>query len=91
MNFKEELKTLEIPKKGILIIKSDDLDEETISTIVKGLKEKCDFEGAVIAIGIQDDVFLLTENTEIYKTLTKQIESLEQKIDLLFKEKVKVD
>ena len=91
MNFEEELKILEIPKKGIIVIKSDDICQEMIGAIRKGLKEKCDFEGAIFSIGIQDDIFLLTENVEIFKKLTNQIKSLEQKIDLLSTEQVKVD
>lgn len=75
-----QLKVMNIPKKGMLVIKSDEIDESMVVAIKKGLKENFDFQGAVVCLSSEDDIFFVdeSEGSKVFKTLINKVKKLEE-------------
>ncbi len=79
----EDSKNLDVPTDGILLIKTDDLDEEQMEAIKKGLEEKHGFKGSIICIPTNNDMYFLSqiETNEVVKDLIEKIDTLTKKVE----------
>ena len=85
----DEIKGINIPKKGIMVFKSDNIDEETINMIKNQLEEKFDFQGAVMCLSTEDDIYFLGESqtAEVFKELITKVKDLESTVESLLIER----